>query len=86
MDDAGVVAISPAPDQPGGLERLDDACHRRRTDLLRRCEPAECPRAAEDEHREGGELGRRNAGGRIFPADVPQRVDGGRVKPVSSLG
>src|SRR5262249_62147912 len=50
---APVVGIRLAPDEAFLLERLDDAGHRRRADLLGGCELAERPRPSEHEDGEG---------------------------------
>ena len=82
---APVVRVVLPPDETAGLERLHDARHRRGTDLLGGRELPERPRAAEDEHGERGQLRRWDTGRRVLPADVPQSVDGGRVKAVGGV-
>jgi hypothetical protein len=67
------------------LETLDDPRHRRRPHLLGRRQLAERTRAAEDEHRQSGELRRRNSGRRILPPHVPQGVDCRRVEAIGGL-
>jgi hypothetical protein len=80
-----ILGVELPPDEATGLERLDDARHRRRTDLLGSGELPERPRSAEDENGERGQLRRRDPGRRVLPADMPQRVDGGRVKAVGGV-
>ena len=82
---APVVRVVLTPDETAGLERLDDARHRRRADLLGGGELPERPRPTEDEDGERGQLRRRDAGLRILTADMPQSVDGGRVKAVGGV-
>ena len=80
-----VVRVAGAADEARRLEPLHDARHRRRPDLLRRCELPERARTAEYQHRESGELSRRDSGFRIFPAHVAQSVDGRRVEAVRGI-
>jgi hypothetical protein len=82
---AAVFLIAFAPDQPRRLQSLNDARHRRRPHLLGGRELAEGARAAEDKDGQGGELGRRDAGGRILAAYVPEGVDGRRVEAICSI-
>jgi hypothetical protein len=84
--DAPIFRVALASQELGRFERLDDPRHRRRPNLLACCELAQRPRTAEDEHRERRQLGGRNAGRRIFTADVPQRMDRRRVEAVGGVG
>ena len=80
-----VVGVPPPSHEPSGFERLDDARHRRRPDLLGRRELPERPRASEDEHRKCRQLRRRNSCRRILPTHVPQSVDCGRVEAIGGV-
>ena len=80
-----VVRVAGAADKALRLEPLHDARHRRRPDLLRRRELPERARAAEYQHRQSGELSRRDSGCRILPAHVAQSVDGRRVEAVRGI-
>ena len=77
-----IGAVAYAPDESVCLERLHDARHRRRADLLGRRKLRERARPAEDEHRQRRELGRRHAGCRILAPHVAQRMDCRRVEAV----
>ena len=80
-----VVRVAGAADEALRLEPLHDARHRRRPHLLGGREFAEAARAAEDEDRQGRELSRRDAGGRILAAYVPEGMDGRRVEAIGGV-
>jgi hypothetical protein len=82
---AAVVSVARAARKPRCLEALHDPRHRGRSHLFRRGELTEGTRPAEDEHRERRQLRRRDARGRIFAPNVPQRVDGGRMEAVGGF-
>jgi hypothetical protein len=84
--DAPVVRIGSPSDETVFLQCLDDARHRRRSHLLGGGQLAERARAAEDEHRQRRELGGRDARCRVFPPNVPERMDRGRVEAIGRLG
>jgi hypothetical protein len=80
-----IVHVAAATHETGGLEALHDPRHRRRADLLGGGKLPERTRAAEDEHGKRGELRRRDAGGRILAANVPEGMDRRRVKAVGGV-
>jgi hypothetical protein len=82
---SAVMRVARPADETRGLERLDDPRHRRRPNQLGRSELGERARPSEDEHRERGQLSRRNAGGAIFAPDMAQRMDRRGVEAVRSV-
>ncbi len=82
---ATVVRVAHTAHEAGGLEALHDARHRRRPHLFGARKRAERARAAEDEHRERGQLRGRHAGLRIRAPHVPKRVNRSRVEAVGSV-
>jgi hypothetical protein len=72
---AAVPCVALARDETRFVERLGDARHRRGTNLLCGRELTERPRAAEDEDRERREPRGAQAGRRILPPDMTQRVN-----------
>jgi hypothetical protein len=79
---AAVLSVARASHEAGGLEPLHDPRHRRGPHLFGCSELAERARPAEDEHRERRQLRRRDAGGRVFTANMPKRVNCRRVEAV----
>jgi hypothetical protein len=79
-DDASIARTGALCDEALGFERVDDAGHRRWTDLLGIGETAEGDRAAEDDDREGRKPSGIEAGGRIRLAQPAQQMNGSRVK------
>jgi hypothetical protein len=77
-----IVDVALTANESRRFQGLHDARYRRRANVLGSRELAERPRAAEDEHRESGQLRGRHTRGWILAADVPQRVDRGRVEAV----
>jgi len=67
------------------LERLHEAGHRRRRDLLGASEPADRRRAPENEHGESRETRRGQTARNVHPPNAPQEMDGSRMQGVGNL-